>query len=130
MEWCAKYVGIPFAEHGAAADGCDCWGLVRLVYAELLGVALPDFDAGYADTSDGDAIAALCRAERRRWREVDEARPLDVILLRLQGRPWHVGLVAGAGKMLHALRGIDAAIEDYTRPLWARRIEGFYRWQS
>jgi len=130
MDWCAKYIGIPFADHGAATTGCDCWGLVRMVYADVLGVALPDFACDYASASDRASVTKLLETERSGWVEVDAPRPLDVILINIQGRPWHVGVVASAKKMLHISRGADVILDDYTRPMWARRIEGFYRWMT
>jgi cell wall-associated NlpC family hydrolase len=128
ITWPAKYVGIPFAEHGRDAFGCDCWGLVRMVYRDQLDIELPDFCDGYRDTRDGEAIAALSRAERERWLAVSNPQPFDVISLRVRGLPWHVGVVADRGRMLHVLRGCDAVVESYERPLWSQRIEGFYRW--
>lgn len=127
MEWAAKYIGIPFADHGATLAGCDCWGLVRMVYADVLGVHLVDFAAEYESSTDESAPRLIDKV-RSGWLEVDHPLPLDVILLKIQGRPWHVGIVAAKNKMLHVTRGVDAVIDDYTRPMWARRIEGFYRW--
>lgn len=30
-QWWNEYVGLPFADKGRTREGCDCWGLVRLV---------------------------------------------------------------------------------------------------
>ena len=39
----SNFVGIPHADLGRDRAGCDCYGLLRLVYAEDLGIALPSF---------------------------------------------------------------------------------------
>jgi len=129
--WPSKYVGLRFAEGGRTAEGCDCWGLVCLVYARELGVVLPDYAGMYAGTRDIAAISLIHDQERPRWDQVWpwDVAPLDLVSLRIQGRPWHVGIVAGPGRMLHALPRCDAVIEDYTRPLWQPRVDGFFRYR-
>ena len=39
--WANEYVGIPWRWRGVGRDGLDCYGLLRLVYAEQMGIALP-----------------------------------------------------------------------------------------
>ncbi|MBE0598442.1 MAG: C40 family peptidase [Desulfuromonadales bacterium] len=124
--WAAEYVGIPFAEHGRDRCGCDCWGLVRLVLAERFGVEVSDFEA-YRDSRDGAAIEARIRAEQERWAAVSEPSPGDVVVLRIAGRPHHLGVVIAPSVMLHVERGIDSCIESYDGPLWRNRIDGFWR---
>ena len=34
--WTQKYVGIPYRDLGRDMTGCDCWGLLRLVYGQEL----------------------------------------------------------------------------------------------
>lgn len=38
MIWSDRFIGIPFEDHGRARAGCDCWGLVCLIYQEELAI--------------------------------------------------------------------------------------------
>ena len=55
----SDFVGIPHADLGRDRAGCDCYGLLRLVYAEDLGIALPSFTGTYATCAEHAQIAAL-----------------------------------------------------------------------
>ena len=52
--WWNKYVGIPYAPGMSSRDGCDCWGLVRLVYREEFGTLLP---GAVLDVTPGEAVS-------------------------------------------------------------------------
>ena len=121
------YVGISFAEKGRDRSGCDCWGLVRLVLREQFGQDLPDLSDGYATTKDADSILSLYEGEKSNWQRVTDGQAGDVIVLRIKGRPTHVGIVIEPGRMLHVDRGIDAATERYDGPHWRSRVEAIYR---
>ena len=126
MEWVRGYIGLPFRERGRDRTGVDCWGLVRLVYAERLGIVLPGYEE-YASTVDREAIPGLIDAGCRRWTRVESARVFDVAVFDIHGRPMHVGLVLDEARMLHVERGKDACIERYDGSRWAPRLEGIYR---
>ena len=64
---------------------------------------------------------------RSAWRQVEEERPTDAILLRFADRPFHVGVVVKPGLMLHTAEKTGALIEAYRSPAFNRRILGFYR---
>lgn len=128
--WIGHYIGIPFAEHGRAAeDGLDCWGLYRLVMAEQFSVALPSFHGSYAHAQDAVGAALLIEKESKRWLPVDAGQENagDAVILRLRGNPMHVGMVAGDGLMLHTEEGTDSTLESYTGPRWKNRVVAFYR---
>lgn len=126
-EWCAKYVGTPFLEHGRTRSGCDCWGLVRLALYEHFAIGVRDFSDCYCGIEDAETIQALCRMEAEAWQRVEDPRPGDVVLMRIAGIARHVGLVVAPGLMLHTEAGMSAVCEPYTGPVWKNRIEGFYR---
>lgn len=39
----SKYINIPFKHKGRDFNGCDCLGIVILIYQEELGITLPDY---------------------------------------------------------------------------------------
>lgn len=124
-----RYVGIPFVDQGRTFAGVDCWGLVRLVYLEQLGIDLPSYDDAYRplDERERAELALLVEGSRPGWRRVETPAPFDLVLVRIAGVPCHVGLALPGGMMLHCSRGADSRIESYRSPKWAPRIEGFYR---
>ncbi|MDT8895490.1 NlpC/P60 family protein [Halomonas sp. I1] len=121
----SEYIGLPFAP-GGRGPRYDCWGIVRRVYADHLGIELP-LHTGYADTLTDDT-SRLMVAGRADWREVADPEPYDVVMFNVDGRPNHIGLVIGDGWMLHATRHKDACIERYRGIYSQDRIEGFYRY--
>jgi len=121
------FVGLPWRDRGRTRDGCDCWGLARIVYRELLDIDLPSYVDCYASTADREALDGLISGERGPWIEVTDeaARLYDLVLLR--ERPWHIGIVAGAGLMLHMPLRQASCIEPYRTGRHRLRISGHYR---
>lgn len=37
-----KFIGIPFVSQGRTFRGCDCYGLVKLYYKEVLNIEIPE----------------------------------------------------------------------------------------
>jgi cell wall-associated NlpC family hydrolase len=130
--WAGHYIGLPFLDHGRDRSGLDCWGLVRLVMAEQLGFALPSYIRDYQRTTQVDRISALIERESPKWKNIAPGQEIcgDVIVLRVRGRPMHVGLVLGDKQMLHIEFGINSVIERYAGTRWTDRVAGFYRHKS
>jgi cell wall-associated NlpC family hydrolase len=122
------YVGIPFRAGGRDRNGLDCWGLVRLVYAERMDIHLPSFDGVFSGQQDTQAAGEVMQRESMQWQRVQRWEPMDVLLMRVSASiPSHVGVYLGDGWMLHALEGIDSTIERTDSMRWAKRIQGAYR---
>jgi cell wall-associated NlpC family hydrolase len=127
--WTNAYVGIPFAPFGADRCGCNCWGLVVLVYAEQLDVTLPDYAGAYASPEEQAEVAALVGAERSNpvWSRVYDAKPFDVLLFRRGALDTHVGIYVDRGLMLHVTADDCAKLERFETGTWAHRLNGIYR---
>lgn len=133
--WIADYMAIPFVEGGRDRDGADCYGLVCLVLEEQFGVSIPRESAG-AWTGDLDKgaradLAARVQATLADWREIPRGAiaPGDVLLLRFDGRPLHVGVALdGEGLFFHTELDVGPHCDDWNGARWSRRVLGFYRW--
>lgn len=97
------FVGLPYQDNGRSREGCDCWGLVRLVYAEHANITLPCYSDLYRTAEDDAANAALIAGHLDEWQEVaeNEVRPLDCLLMKVGGKECHIGIVVKPGYVLH-----------------------------
>lgn len=130
MPWTNAYIGIPFKINGRTREGCDCWGLVYLVYRAQLNIDLPDYNGILSHLDKGTAalrrIKRIIEDESRKWIKVDDPKGFDVVLLR--GEPYHVGIVCGRCDMLHVDIGINSCVERFTSAQHKNRIIGFQRY--
>lgn len=136
----SRYIGIPYAERGRDRDGIDCYGLLRLVYREQLGVDLPSYADAY-DPKDRADIARVIGERLTGWYPVwtrasgvpldeREVRPGDGVRLRILGDDCHVGVVLDPPWFLHAQAGTLSCRERWDSPRWTRRLLGVYRHEA
>ena len=130
MDWLSKYIKIPFVEHGRVEEGCDCWGLIRLIYERELGLDLPSL-LDYKDTNDRFSISNLVEVEKKiQWVEVPdgEEKEFDVVIFRILKVPTHVGLVYKKGGMIHSGKGKGTYLTDFRKEHhWKKRLYGTFR---
>lgn len=128
--WTDQYVGIPFKINGIDRNGLDCWHLIALVYKEKLGIELPLFNGLIEDHSITSLrrIVKTINEWKTRWIKVDKPQQFDVVLLRMNNLPCHIGIVVSKNKMLHVMKDIQSVVEDYTNFQWIHKIEGFYKY--
>jgi probable lipoprotein NlpC len=107
-----KFIGIPFVEFGRDFSGCDCAGLVLLVYQHLLNVNLDDF-VDYTSVNDrGNAVRIATYFHGRNFLRIPlEERQLgDCAVFSILARPMHVGIVLEDNKFLHTTPGAGSHI--------------------
>lgn len=131
MSWTNDYIGLPFKSKGRDRDGLDCWGLFRLVHKEQLNILHPSYEETYEEANANPMVgSAFTKGLESGWRRVLDAKPFDVVILSIAGKPFHCGVVVENGRMLHIMRGSDAIVEPYTNRYWGRRVEGIYRYEQ
>jgi len=125
-KWWLDYVGLPFLSCGRDRQGCDCYGLLRLIYQDQLGVNLPDL-LEYDNTQQRHRMNDLMKDKPLiigfEQMEISAVEPLDVLVIRQVGFDCHLGIVIGNRKMIHSEAGKEAVIEEFTRPHIAPRVK-------
>ena len=127
MNWTDDYIGLPFKPDGRDRSGCDCWGLVCIVYKEQLGISLPEYRGIFKDQSIS-SLKAAARAYaigKEAWQKVSKPEPFDVVMVRSGIYTWHVGIAIDQANMLHIMSGINSIIEPFTGIQWKNRVEEF-----
>ncbi len=134
IEMQRKYTRIPFKSHGRDFRGCDCGGLVWLVYKNELGIELPDWREIYSGTQVEDSLeleeaVSTMLGENGIEVELKDVRPFDVISFRVCGQAsTHVGLAISNSKFIHIMQGLsNVETERFDSIKWQRRITGCFR---
>lgn len=124
MKWVDRYIGAPFDEYGL-----NCWGLVRLVYSDMLGICLPEH--GEVSAFDLARSAGLIEqgASSDQWVEPDVPQEFDVVVMRRYGGriAGHVGIYIGDGMVMHTEKSTDCVIVPRSHVSIINRVMGFRR---
>lgn len=110
--------------------GCDCAGLVIGVAREC-GIVDFAFDVnGYERFPSGNTLAMHCGEYMTRIDKNDIA-PGDVVLMRFDGEPQHLAIVAdyvhGGLSVVHAYALSRQVVEHALDDTWRKRIVAAYR---
>ena len=143
-EWTGQYIGIPFKELGRDMEGCDCWGLTRLICMKELGFTVPSYTEEYSSTYKGRNVSEALEkygVQGKDWEEIEagQERLGDHVemygVYEIAGKkfraPMHVGLVLIPGTMIHIEDGTDSVLCKYREDRhMKRRVIGFYRYRG
>lgn len=123
------WIGTPYRHQAACRGaGCDCLGLLRGVWREVIGPE-PELPPAYSmDWSEPGRDERLWRAALRHLAACDgmQAQPGQVLLFRMRegAVAKHLGLLARSGaeaSFIHAYSGHGVVESPLTAP-WRRRV--------
>lgn len=129
VEAARGWIGTPYLHQcSTRGAGCDCLGLLRGVWREVLGPEPEPIPAYTQDWSEPQGEERLWRAALRHLdpKPLTEEAPGDVLLFRMrQGAvAKHLGLQARIGtevSFVHAYSG-HGVVESALTPPWERRL--------
>jgi len=133
VDWVTTYIEIPWRDGGRTREGCDCYGLVRLVLRDQLGIEVDAYDQFYTSTeTDRRDIAQTITRETAvaPWVAVptEMARLGDVAIFRIGGLPMHCGIMLDRNQMLNIRKGACSVVESIDSILWRARLAGMFRY--
>jgi NlpC/P60 family putative phage cell wall peptidase len=133
------WIGTPYRHQAALKGfGCDCLGLVRGVWREVIGPepeAPPPYSADWAESAAGDAPGCEpLLAAATRWLTpiaIASAQAGDVLAFRWRAHlpAKHLAIITGEGLMVHAHDGA-AVCEVALSPWWRRHIAAAFRFPA
>ena len=128
-KWVGKYIGIPFVSNGRTLEGCDCYGLIRLVLKNEYEIELPELSDDYSDALNLKETARLFAEHRPILAAERLSGPEEkaVVVIIEHGAPAHIGIVAGCGYILHTGIKTGSVCQRSSHPGLRSRIEGYYR---
>ena len=130
MSWSDNYVGIPFVDRGRDHYGCDCYGLIHIIYCERLKINLPTYQGPSASICEIKEVSDLIQGEKQIgcWHPVNgDPQAFDVLSFRRGKLESHLGLHVHNNLMLHISGSDCAKLEDYQSGRWENRLIGSWR---
>jgi cell wall-associated NlpC family hydrolase len=129
--WSRDYVGLPWRFAGRDRGGIDCWGLLWLIYRDVLGIEVASYAMETMDAPEREQIAALLTNDRQfsPWSPVEPGREreFDMAVFRRGGIESHIGIVTEPGRMLHILHGGEVVCERFDQGRWKPKLIALHR---
>lgn len=125
------WIGTPYHDQASLRGvGCDCLGLVRGVWRELVGpepVPIPPYSRDWGETG---AREVLIEGAARTMipTPIAQARPGDLLVFRMErgAIAKHVGILTAPDRFVHAYERLGVIEEPLTRS-WQQRIACAFR---
>ena len=120
------WLGTPYHDlQSVKGVGCDCLGLARGVWRDLIGqepVAVPPYSRDWGEAGSAE-ILALGVGAHMIEAPTDDLKPGTVVIFRMRERAIakHVGIMAAPDRFIHAREKLGVIEEEMTRA-WRRRV--------
>lgn len=125
-----NYIGIPFKNRADTEKSADCFGLVRLIYKQVLNIKVYKPNSSAFDSKS--ILKEFLEKVSKNWDEVQSLEKFDVVVMAHDPKHpdiiQHFGIYIGNGKMIHTLKGIGSHISNIHE--YKYFIKGYYRWQQ
>lgn len=128
--WVNNYIGIEFEVKGRTFEGCDCWGLASLILLKEYAIDVSSCESPYQNLDNHIHLENIIEEGKVDWKQVNTPKEGDLILLRVNGYPMHMGIVLGNNYFIHIMKGMNSVIEKYNGRTWEKRISGFFRYKG
>ena len=121
-----SWLGTPYHDQASLKGvGCDCLGLARGVWREVVGpepFPIPPYSRDWGESGPREVLAEGARLMMPEIAPAD-ASPSALILFRMMPSAIakHVGILTGPDTVLHAYERLGV-IEEPLTPTWRRRI--------
>jgi len=121
-----SWLGTPYHDQASLKGvGCDCLGLARGVWREVVGAEpfpVPPYSRDWGETGPREVLGDGARRMMIALAPAD-APPGALVLFRMAPRAIakHVGILTGAGSFIHSYERLGV-IEQPLTPSWARKI--------
>lgn len=125
------WIGTPYHDQASVKGaGCDCLGLVRGIWREVIGpepVAAPAYSRDWGEVGAREVLVDALRAFAIEI-PVAEAKPgaLVVFRMRRQALAKHIGILSGPARFIHAYDRLGV-IEEPLTGAWRGRIVHAFR---
>ena len=123
------WIGTRYHHQGSRRGvGCDCLGLVRGVWREMVGPE-PERAPPYSpDWAEAKGEETLLDAATRHFAPADEVRPGTVLVFRWRASSpaKHLGIATGEGRFVHAYDAAGRVVEGTLSAPWRRRIAAMF----
>jgi len=129
-----RWIGTPYHDQASVRGvGCDCLGLIRGVWREVVGpepMQVPPYSRDWGEAGPVEVLAEAARAALIEI-EASEARTGDVVLFRMRtgAIAKHAGILAPRSHFIHAYENLGV-IEQALTSAWQRRIAFAFRFPT